>query len=959
MTINRAVNYNFILQNIRSLRKNFDIFLTNLNELNSDFDIIFFTEIWILSSEINNYNLEGFSFFANCNDQYRAGGVAALIRSSLNYHVCILNFSSADVMKIIVQLGNVKFCFILIYRLHSSTAESFLIELNNLLNTDKSKHKIILGDINIDLLNESQVRDEYLSLCASYGLESFMNGVTRPCSSTCLDHVFSEILGQHFTLDLKNLELYVTDHNTIHLILKYSDGVKAGRKYEDSYQTKVNYPGLTEALLSTDWSAVFGADEPDSAYSIFFDKFNVVLNSFKTTTKIKRCNFKLKPWMSDPLLKLINYRNSLSRKYSKNRNNFTLKNKLDLINSKIKTRVPLTKEKYFKNKFTAASDLKAKWKVVNNVLNDTPNINIINAIDVGNNFIETDPLKIVNIFNDHFINIPYDILNENSENVFIDRIISDSLIFSRHVNNCNLYFFPICETEILLAVSELKPSCSCGVDGLSSIIVKKIIFTIAHVLAFIFNLCFSKGVFPGKLKYGVVKPLFKKGSRLDPNNYRPITLLNTFSKIFEKIIKSRLLNYLNKIGFLDKRQFGFMKNSSTEKALLSFLTPVHDYLNDNLKVSSIFIDISKAFDTVNHNLLLAKLSHVGVRGIALNLFKTYLQDRVQRVCIDEIYSHDKFVNIGIPQGSVLGPLLFLIYCNSIFDLALHGNIVAFADDMSLVYANNNMDSLKCAMSEDMGLLKKWFHVHSMVLSSKSKFMHFNLRNTVQGFSTVMYHSLQCNDFNCASPCVPIEKVNSFKYLGLTLDSQLNFKNHVAILKKKLRQALRSFYYLRSICTPEFLKCLYYALIDSHLQYGLTCWGGIYHSNIKALMSLQKGVLKVMNYLPRITPSLPIFLKHKILPLRYLYVYKVLKVYFIMSGNRLLSNSCHEPYMLRNKYRINIPKPNKENFKKFFSYTAPKLFSQLPSHIMNANNCREFGRLLKEWLFTIGDIEVLF
>ena len=192
-----------------------------------------------------------------------------------------------------------------------------------------------------------------------------------------------------------------------------------------------------------------------------------------------------------------------------------------------------------------------------------------------------------------------------------------------------------------------------------------------------------------------------------------------------------------------------------------------------------------------------------------------------------------------------------------------------------------------------------------------------------------------------------------------MDSQLNFKDHVSNLKNKLRQTLRSFYFLRKICNPEFLKSLYYALVDSHLQYGLICWGGIYLANIKPVIVIQKAVLKIMNYLPSTTPSFTLFLKYKILPLRYLYVFKVLKLYYLRSGNRNTNVGIVGPYGLRNKHRNHIPQPNKEHFKRNFVYIAPKLYSQIPTHIIDAVTFKDFCCSLKEWLFTINDIESLF
>jgi len=198
----------------------------------------------------------------------------------------------------------------------------------------------------------------------------------------------------------------------------------------------------------------------------------------------------------------------------------------------------------FKSKFYAAKDLKSKWKVVNSVMNNNLSTTKIPSIQTADNHIETDPSKIVNIFNEYFINVPYDILHINQETVNIDESVRYNLIHS-NCNIMNFFFFPVCEEEIYAIVSDLKNNTSYGIDEVSHCIIKKIIGSVVHVLAFIFNDCLSKGVFPEKLKIGVIKPFFKKGSHLELNNYRPITLLSTFAKIFEKIIASRLIDFLD------------------------------------------------------------------------------------------------------------------------------------------------------------------------------------------------------------------------------------------------------------------------------------------------------------------------------------------------------------------------------------------------------------------------------
>ena len=262
-------------------------------------------------------------------------------------------------------------------------------------------------------------------------------------------------------------------------------------------------------------------------------------------------------------------------------------------------------------------------------------------------------------------------------------------------------------------------------DGIDNSIVKNCSWYLVDVLKHLFNLCLDSGVFPDILKLAIVVPIHKKGDEFLLNNYRPISLLSTFSKLFEKLIKRRLISYLDKlIFFLHKNQYGFITGKSTEEALLHFLSDIYSTINDSLIPSALFVDISKAFDSVDHNILLDKLSHLGVRGNIFKWFESYLRNRFQIVKVNGLLSDPGQISCGVPQGSVLGPLLFLIYFNSIFEVNLIGHTTAFADDLALTYAakdilSNNYFEIK----SDLFKLSKWFFYHKLSVSNKSRIMN--------------------------------------------------------------------------------------------------------------------------------------------------------------------------------------------------------------------------------------------
>lgn len=511
--------------------------------------------------------------------------------------------------------------------------------------------------------------------------------------------------------------------------------------------------------------------------------------------------------------------------------------------------------------------------------------------------------------------------------------------------------------EVISIIKSLKNKHSSGIDDISSSLVKGISVNIADILSHIFNASLELGIFPELLKTAIVLPLFKKGCKKDVNNYRPISLLNVFSKILEKAVKARLTKFLGKINFLGSQQFGFRSNLSTEDALNKFLGSVHKSLNNDKTVAAVFVDITKAFDTVNHQILLLKLSEIGIRGTALNWFKSYLKNRYQYVKLQDKLSEAGEITAGVPQGSVLGPLLFLVYLNSIFDQNFLAEIVAFADDMALVYVGNSVQDIEQDISQDLKNLRLWFDAHKMVLSTKTKMMFFHRTQQIDPNNHIIYHSANCNSNTCDSSCFLIENVKNFRYLGLNLDTKLNWKHHITITKNNVFNSIRQLYILRSFCTSELLRIIYFALIHSRLQYGLTCWGGAYLTNIRPLLLAQKYVLRVIYKKKKMTPSLPLFRRADILPLRSLFVYKTLKYFYGSGGN--LNSRQNENYNLRNRYRCNTIRANTEHFRRSYLGISPIFYNKLPNEIKMITNRNKLFKEIKLWLSNIDNIEILF
>lgn len=950
-------------QNIRSLRANSLSLFAQLSCLNIKPHIIFLTEVWIDSTEINFYNLDEYILLDCCNNDYRSGGVLAYVRNDIHFTFSSTHLQSSDILRVNFAIGELSFSVVCAYRLHSCAVEVFILEFENYLKQVNSKNLIVLGDMNINILNIDHLDSQeckYFSMMSSLGLESLINEPTRVISNsmTCIDHIFTRSkIGCTINYIAETLNLELSDHymTSLKFNLDWEPPTKIPRQ-----QTFINLEELERCLQIEPWKDVFEENDPSKSFDIFLSTLSKHMATYTTSSVISYSSNYAKPWINNVLLGKIRRKNALSKICKKHPNNTKLKSKIKTLSKQIKLDCETARKNYYVQKFEAVSfDQKKQWNLLNDLLGKRRKSNTINSIIGDNNTILTDSVLIANQFNQYFANI-----GKVLKTSITSTSCTNYLNYDEY-NESNFFFFPTDIYEICTIISTLKNKIASGSDGISSFVIKKFGYILCLPLVHIFNNSFIQGIFPAALKKAVVIPLFKGGDANLVSNYRPISLLSVFSKILEKCVKARVLSYLNKINFISQHQYGFREGLSTENALMELLTSTYNNLNEGRVVNCLFIDVKKAFDTVDHNLLITKLSSIGIRGVTNRWFRSYLEDRIQICNINGNLSSIEHVQCGVPQGSVLGPLLFLIYSNSILELNLYADKVAFADDVALIYSGASSLSLSVKITHDLRVLRAWFDHQFMIVSDKSKIIQFQITNNLldRNNNFIYSHATTCQnnsninftDNNCSSSCVKIDYVDSFKYLGVTLDKNLNFKMHINILQNHLFLTNRVLFRLKPLCPQILLKNLYYSLVQSRLSYGICCWGGIYYSNLKRLHVSQKFILRNLYNAPRNMSSKPLFRKANILTIRNLYIFKVLKLFFIRSGNRHFKESS---YPLRNKYCV-VPASKKEFFRRFYVYTAPMLFNQLPNNIKSINNINPFLKSLRAWLIELDDSELLF
>ena len=404
--------------------------------------------------------------------------------------------------------------------------------------------------------------------------------------------------------------------------------------------------------------------------------------------------------------------------------------------------------------------------------------------------------------------------------------------FSSYLGNRNeisIFIRPCTELELRIIIGLLKSSKATGPNSIPSNLLIEFSDILVPLLVPIINMSFKEGIFPSLNKLSDVCPIFKKDDKTKCENYRPISLLSNMSKLFERLMYNRLDDFLQTSGNMYKFQFGFRKGYSTNHALLSIVEKIRNALDNKLFTCGVFIDLEKAFDTVNHKILLAKLNHYGIRGIANSWFASYLSNRYQSVCINGVNSPQLLVTCGVPQGSILGPLLFLLYINDMNLAVESSTIFHFADDTNLLYSAKNLKTLRINLNKDLKLLHEWLCANRLSLNEgKTEFIVFRpprcnigVRITLTLNHTKLFES------------------SKVKYLGIILDNKLNWKPHITELCKKLSRAVGLLYKIGHFCPPPVLRSLYFSLFNSHLSYGLSVWGNANDVFIKKIKSLQK------------------------------------------------------------------------------------------------------------------------
>ena len=501
------------------------------------------------------------------------------------------------------------------------------------------------------------------------------------------------------------------------------------------------------------------------------------------------------------------------------------------------------------------NNLRKVWTIIKQVVNKNKG-NKISDQFIMNDRKETDPNMIANGFNNYFANIGPTLASK----ICTDNVSHRDFILQGI--NASLFLEPTNDTEIKLIIGQLKEGAS-GRDGIMPKHIKCVSESIAYPLTRMANLSFEQGVFPEELKLAIITPIYKAKDPMFFNNHRPISLLSVFSKILERLMYNRLLRFINRYNFFNKYQFGFRNKHSTLMALIILLENMTKALDDGKCAIGIFLDFQKAFDTVDHCILLDKLYMYGIRGIAHDWFLSYLSNRSQAVVYNNHESDFKAMKCGVPQGSILGPLLFLIYINDLPSVSNFFMPILFADDTNLFCTGKNLKDVVSQINVEIGKVYCWVKANKLSLNiDKTNFMLFTPKHFSRNMDGLLINGNQ------------ITEVNETKFLGVIIDNKLTWCPHIMYISKKIAKGIGIILKARKVFNNETLFSLYYTFVYPYLNYCIHVWGKAYDTHLRHLIVLQNKIIRIINGVPPRTNVENLYIKHNILSVKRLYSYNV-------------------------------------------------------------------------------------
>ena len=814
-----------------------------------------------------------------------------------------------------------------IYRNPSSTLEWFdsFVHLMDKVN-DTSKNVLLLGDFNIDLFKSNCV---WRSIVSLFGLKQLIQTATRVTSSTStlIDHIYTNNLNA--VLDPTVPRVSISDHFPV--TCTWSCKLPKPARTDHIYISYRAFKKLNEADFLYDLSMapfdnVYIHSDPNKALTVWYELFLTVLNKHAPLRR-RRVRQKQAPsWLNDEIRQEMKNRDTAKRDkrfsdYKKYRN-------------RVKYLIREAKKVYVNNTIERDCSSASVWKALKTLTNSQGN-----AVNIPSN-ISPD------MFNEHFLSAAMtlthsddsdDISHEASDRLFT--YCNDKLSVD---DNFHIPFIAV--HEVGRSISNIKQKHSAGLDGINGYILNLAQPYVVESLTYIYNLCIQQGVVPIAFKNSKIIPIPKSKDLTKLNNYRPISVLSTLSKPLERHVHDHLLIYLERRSLLVQLQSGFRPKHSCHTALARMTNSWLRGINDLNLTGVVFLDLKKAFDLINHNILLDKLSTYLRNPLSQNFFRSYLEERKQKVYVNGRFSSEGNVHHGVPQGSILGPLLFCIYMNDLPLFISSSQVVCdmFADDTTLHSAGRDTQTIADCLQHSLHEVSEWCKSNGMMVNPlKTKSMIITSRQK---------HQLRPLLLNLSYDSVPICQVSAHRLLGVTVDDRLSWQPHADNLCISISKKLFLLSKLKNIIDTKTRKLFFHAYIKPLSDYASTIWDGLSEIHFRKINSLYRRAIKL------ILPDVPFttdqkFRELELLPLsKQLIFNKCIFMFKILNGKTpSYLSDIFIPRNLQfafNRNKLRVPWPRIDLFKTSLSYSGSTMWNSLPQEITSVASFCAFKKRIK-------------
>lgn len=911
------------IQNLCNKLNEIDIYLTEHRP-----SVICFTETWTPSRGMDSMLIPGYaatSYF--CRKDRIHGGVAIYTKEDISAKPINMSEFSVEMhlecCAVLMNLEKYKLIIITVYRPPAGNIDIFITQLSTLLtHTYATCPKIVLcGDLNIDSMKTDCVKHKILcDLLAPYNLKNHCQEPTRVFTSktgtsiSSIDYMITNIDESLLNCSVVNPNL--SDH--LLQILTIETAPPRNEKDITKFQTRVTSEAslhtLKLKLKNESWNGI-EQDNINEAFSIFLETFLWHFDTACPKKKVIIKNKKTKTWITADITKLKNEIEDLYILTKQNNNYEDLKMLYKQKKKLYKQKINEAKISHNKKSIeTSQNKSKAIWKLVNTELGRTkqnPNIHL-----TVENREYKDEKEVADQFGKYFATVA-----ERKVQAHFDAGVSTTCTTCPLVNY-SIFAKPVNKSEVISVIRSLKSKNSSGFDEVSTKVLKAVCEEIADPLVTLINSSLSSGRFPSSLKLASVIPIFKKGDPTDIENYRPVSLLSAFSKIFERILYNRLINFFEHNNLLSPNQHGFRSQRSTETASFHFSEFIHSQLDKNRTVVGLFFDLSRAFDTIDISFVENKLYNLGVRGNVLSWLISFLSDRKLLVKIKHIKSETHDINIGAAQGSVLAPLIFLLYIN---DLTLPGFMINFADDTSVAISADSEEQLNVLLERVLNDMNAWCFSNKLILN-ESKTVRVNF------FKTKPTANIENNSENV-------------KFLGSFLDAHLTWGPQIDLICTKLNRSYFALLKLRQNVEISTLLSSYYALVYPHLNYNIILWGRA--AEVKRVFIIQKRIIRLIFGMKYLDTCRCTFKTNRILTVASIFILKCAT--FVHNNKNLFQlNSENHAYPTRHSCQLSIPRHKTTMYEKSPYYSCVKIYNKLPDNLKD-KSATVFNKDIKRFL----------